>query len=98
METVYFYSRADEKVMKKVLDDDLFDEIVPTINECKFMGIDKDGFCMYMKARDDMVDKARKLLAESPAKELKGEEGEAILRAFREQAEAAEAGMGTLFG
>ncbi len=67
MEAVFFYSRADEKAMKKVLDDDL-------------------------------LEKARKLLAESPAKELKGEEGEAVLKAFREQAEAAEAGMGTLFG
>lgn len=98
MEAVFFYSRADEKAMKKVLDDDLFDEIVPTINECKFMGIDKDGFCMYMKVRDDLLEKARKLLAESPSKEMKGEDGEAVIRAFREQAEAAEAGMGTLFG
>ena len=98
MELVYFYSTQDEKAMKKVLDDDLFDEIVPTVMECKFMGIDKDGFCMYMKARDELALKAKKLLAESPAKEMTGEEGEKIIKAFRDQAEAAEAGMGTLFG
>ena len=98
MELVYFYGKENEKAMKKVLDDELFDEIVPTVMECKFMGIDKDGFCMYIKARDDLAQKAKKLLSESPAKEMTGAEGEAIMKAFREQSEAAEAGMGTLFG
>ena len=98
MELVYFYSMENEKAMKKVLDDDLFDEIVPTINECKFMGINKDGFCMYIKVRDELALKAKKMLSESPAKVLTGEEGEAVIKAFREQAEAAEAGMGALFG
>ncbi|MFB3766334.1 MAG: hypothetical protein ACE14P_13945 [Methanotrichaceae archaeon] len=98
MELVYFYSKEDEKAMKKVLDDELFDEIVPTVMECKFMGIDKDGFCMYIKARDDLAQKAKKLLSETPAKEMTGAEGEAVIKAFREQSEAAEAGMGTLFG
>ena len=98
MEMVYFYGTENEKDMKKVLDDDLFDEIVPTIVECKFMGIDKDGFCMYIKVRDELALKAKQMLAESPAKELTGIEGEAVVKAFREQAEAAEAGMGALFG
>ena len=98
MELVYFYSTENEKAMKKVLDDDLFDEIVPTIVECKFMGINKDGFCMYIKVRDELALKAKKMLSESPAKELTGEEGVAVIKAFREQAEAAEAGMGALFG
>jgi hypothetical protein len=98
MEMVYSYSTENEKAMKKVLDDDLFDEIVPTIVECKFMGINMDGFCMYIKVRDELALKAKKMLSESPAKELTGVEGEAVIKAFREQAEAAEAGMGALFG
>jgi hypothetical protein len=98
MEIVYFYSMESEKAMKKVLDDDLFDEIVPTIVECKFIGLDKDGFCMYIKVRDELALRAKKMLSESPAKELTGVEGEAVIKAFREQAEAAEAGMGALFG
>lgn len=98
MELVYFYSTENEKAMKKVLDDDLFDEIVPTIVECKFMDINKDGFCMYIKVRDELALKAKKILSESPAKELTGVEGAAVIKAFREQAEAAEAGMGALFG
>ncbi len=98
MEMVYYYGKDDEKAMKKVLDDELFDEIVPTVMECKFMGINKDGFCMYIKARDDLAQKAKKLLSETPAKEMTGAEGESVIKAFREQSEAAEAGMGTLFG
>jgi hypothetical protein len=98
MEMVYFYSTENEKAMNKVLDDDLFDEIVPTISECKFMGIDKDGFCMYIKVRDELALKAKEMLRESPAKELTGDEGMTVIKAFREQAEAAEAGMGSLFG
>jgi hypothetical protein len=98
VELVYFYSTENEKAMKKVLDDDLFDEIVPTIVECKFMGINKDGFCMYIKVSDELALKAKQMLSESPAKELTGEEGVAVIKAFREQAEAAEAGMGALFG
>ena len=35
---------------------------------------------------------------ESAAEELKGEEGEALLKAFQEEAESAEAGMGAMFG
>jgi hypothetical protein len=98
VEMVYFYSTENEKDMKKVLDDDLFDEIVPTIVECKFMGVDKDGFCMYIKVRDELALKAKKMLSLSPAKELTGVEGVAVINAFREQAEASEAGMGALFG
>jgi len=42
--------------------------------------------------------KQKKHLAESAAEELKGEEGEALLKAFQEEAESAEAGMGAMFG
>ena len=40
------------------------------------------------------AEEARKLLAETAAKELKGEEGEKLMKAFQDEAEAAEAGMG----
>jgi len=66
--------------------------------ECKAMGRDLDGMCIYIKARDELAEEARKLLTESAAKELKGEEGEKLMQAFRDEAEAAEAGMGAMFG
>ena len=52
------------------------------------MGRDFDDMCLYIKARDELAEEARKLLAETAAKELKGEEGEALLKAFRDEAEA----------
>ncbi|HSD56682.1 MAG TPA: hypothetical protein VLB04_00765 [Methanotrichaceae archaeon] len=98
MELVYSYGMENEKAMNKLLDEEFFKRLGPTVRECKAMGLEKDGFCMYIKARDDLVEEARKLLADSPAKPLAGEEGEKLLKAFRDEAEAAEAGMGALFG
>ena len=46
----------------------------------------------------EVAEEARKQLEQCPAKELKGEEGEKLLKAFQEEAESAEAGMGAMFG
>ena len=98
MELVYTYGMDSDKAMKKMLDEDFWKRLGPTVRECKAMGLDKEGICIYIKARDELAQEARKLLAESAAKELKGEEGERLLLAFRDEAEAAEAGMGVIFG
>ena len=98
MELVYIYGLEGEKAMMKLLDEEFFKRLGPTVRECKAMGLDKDGFCIYIKARDDLAEEARKLLSPSLAKELKGDEGERLMQAFRDEAESAEAGMGTLFG
>lgn len=98
MELVYTYGTESDMQMKKLMDEEFFKRLGPTIRECKHMGIEKEGFCMHIKARDDLAEEAKKLLADSPAKELKGDEGEKLLKAFRDEAEAAEAGMGAIFG
>jgi hypothetical protein len=98
MEQVYTYGIDAEKTMKNLLDQDFFKRLGPTVRECKAMGLDMDGFCFYIKARDDLVEEAEKLLKDSPAKELKGDHGEKLLQAFRDESESAEAGMGALFG
>ncbi len=98
MELVYTYGMENVKVMNKLLDEDFWKRLGPTVRESKAMGLDKEGFCIHIKARDDLAEEARKLLAQSPAKELKGEEGERLIKAFQEEAEAAEAGMGAIFG
>jgi hypothetical protein len=98
MELIYTYGPEKDKDMKKLMDEEFFKRLGPTIRECKHMGLEKEGFCMYIKARDDLAEEAKKLLADSPAKPLAGEEGEKLLKAFRDEAEAAEAGMGALFG
>lgn len=98
MELVYTYGTESDKQIKKLMDEEFFKRLGPTIRECKHMGLEKEGFCMYIKARDELAEEAKKLLADSPAKELKGDEGEKLLKAFRDEAEAAEAGMGAIFG
>ena len=98
MESVYTYTMDSSKDMQKMLDEEFWKRLGPTVRECKAMGLEKEGMCLYIKARDEVALEAQKLLAGTAAKELKGEEGEALLKAFRDEAEAAEAGMGAMFG
>ncbi len=98
MELVYTYPMENSKDMLKMMDEEFWKRLGPTVRECKAMGLDKSGMCIYIKARDELALEARKLLAESSAKEMTGEEGEILLKAFRDEAEAAEAGMGAIFG
>lgn len=95
---VYTYAMEDEKTMKKLLDEEFFKRLGPTVRDCKTMGFDKAGSCIYIKAKEETALEAKKILADSPAKELKGEEGEKLIKAFKDEAEAAEAGMGAIFG
>jgi hypothetical protein len=98
MELVYAYEMESSKDMNKMLDEEFWKRLGPTVRECKAMGLEKEGMCLYIKAKDELVQEAQKLLAETAAKELKGEEAEVLLKAFRDEAEAAEAGMGAMFG
>jgi hypothetical protein len=98
MELVYTYPMDSSKDMQKMLDEEFWKRLGPTVRECKAMGLENEGMCLYIKARDELAAEAGKLLVETAAKELKGEDGERLLQAFREEAEAAEAGMGAMFG
>ncbi|VVB72503.1 Uncharacterised protein [uncultured archaeon] len=98
MELVYTYGMDSDKAMKKMFDEEFWKRLGPTVRECKSMGQNLDGMCIYIKARDELALEAKKLLAETRAKELKGEDAEMLLKAFRDEAEAAEAGMGAMFG
>ncbi|MDD1749276.1 MAG: hypothetical protein LUO89_05305 [Methanothrix sp.] len=98
MELVYTYSMESSKDMQKMMDEEFWKRLGPTVRECKAMGLEKEGMCLYIKAKDELAEEARKLLADTAAKEQKGEDGEMLLKAFRDEAEAAEAGMGAMFG
>jgi hypothetical protein len=98
MELVYFYDFEGHKVMKKMMDEDFFKRLGPTVRDCRSMGFDKEGYFIYIKARDDLAEEAKKRLMESPVELLTGDEADQVVRAFQEESEAAEAGMGTLFG
>ncbi|MFZ2471431.1 MAG: hypothetical protein WAW52_05745 [Methanothrix sp.] len=98
MELVYTYAMESSKDMQKMMDEEFWKRLGPTVRECKAMGLEKDGMCLYIKAKDELAGEAQKLLADTAAKELKGEDAEKLLKAFRDEAEAAEAGMGAMFG
>jgi hypothetical protein len=98
MELVYTYAMESSNDMQKMMDEEFWKRLGPTVRECKAMGLEKEGMCLYIKAKDELAAEARKLLADTAAKELKGEEAEMLLKAFRDEAEAAEAGMGAMFG
>ena len=98
MELVYFYDFEDHKVMKKMMDEDFFKRLGPTVRDCKSMGFDREGYFVYIKAREDLAEEAKKRLLESPVELLVGDEADKVVRVFWEESEAAEAGMGSLFG
>ena len=98
MELVYTYAMESSNDMQKMMDEEFWKRLGPTLRDCKAMGLEKDGMCLYIKARDELVLEAQKLLADTAAKVLLGEEAEMLLKAFRDEAEAAEAGMGAMFG
>jgi len=98
MELVYTYAMESSKEMNKMLDEEFWKRLGPTVRECKAMGLEKEGMCLYIKARDELAAQTQKLLADTAAKMLLGEEAEKLLKAFRDEAEAAEAGMGAMFG
>jgi hypothetical protein len=98
VELVYTYAMESSNDMQKMMDEEFWKRLGPTVRDCKAMGLEKDGMCLYIKARDELVQEAQKLLADTAAKVLLGEEGEMLLKAFRDEAEAAEAGMGAMFG
>lgn len=98
MELVYFYDFEGHKVMTKMMDEDFFKRLGPTVRDCKSMGFDKEGYFIYIKARGDLAEEAKKMFLESSVELLIGDEADHVARAFREESEAAEAGMGTLFG
>jgi hypothetical protein len=98
MELVYTYAMESSKDMNKMLDEEFWKRLGPTVRECKAMGLEKEGMCLYIKAKDELAAEAQKLLADTAAKVLLGEKAEVLLKAFRDEAEAAEAGMGAMFG
>ena len=55
MELVYTYAMESSKDMTKMLDEEFWKRLGPTVRECKAMGLEKDGMCLYIKARDELA-------------------------------------------
>ncbi len=50
MELVYTYPMDSSKDMQKMLDEEFWKRLGPTVRECKAMGLEKEGMCLYIKA------------------------------------------------
>ena len=55
MELVYIYPMDKSKDMQKMLDEEFWKRLGPTVRDCKAMGLDKDGMCIYIKVKDDVI-------------------------------------------
>ena len=48
MELVYIYPMDKSKDMQKMLDEEFWKRLGPTVRECKAMGLDKEGMSLYI--------------------------------------------------
>ena len=59
MELVYIYPMDKSKDMQKMLDEEFWKRLGPTVRDCKAMGLDKDGMCIYIKVRTSWQQKPK---------------------------------------
>lgn len=98
MDSLYFYSYEGKKQAEKALDHDFFKRIGYTIREAKLLGSKRQGFYLYFNTTPENTKKAEELLAELKLEKPDAKEAEEIIKAIKEEAESAEAGMGAIFG
>jgi len=71
MELVYIYPMDKSKDMQKMLDEEFWKRLGPTVRDCKAMGLDKDGMCIYIKAKDELAAEAKSSLQIRQPRSLK---------------------------
>ena len=100
MEAVYFFTYEQERELNKVLDQDFFKRIGPTLREAKILGIEnRDGFFVYLSSPEDSIKKAEELLKETAQVErLYDKELEEVINKIKVEDKNAQAGMGLIFG
>ncbi len=75
MELVYTYPMENSKDMLKMMDEEFWKQLGSTARECKAMGLEKNGMCIYIKAKDELALEARKLLANTAGQGAEGRRG-----------------------
>jgi hypothetical protein len=68
------------------------------LNDARGLGLEGANYFLYVKADDAFFKKNERAILDAGAKELQGPEYEKVKRKFEESAEAAEAGLGAIFG
>ncbi len=102
MEAVYFYEDKEKKDVDKLLDEEFFKRLGPSVREAAIMGTGrKTGYYLYVKADNpEKMTQAVKLIEESkiPIKKVTGDEEKHILDYVHNEEDEAAAGMGAIFG
>ncbi len=102
MEAVYYYEDKEKKAVDKLLEDEFFKRLGPSVREAAIMGTGKKtGYYIYVKADNpDKMTQAVKLIEESkiPIAKVTGDEEKHILDYVHNEEEEAAAGMGAIFG
>jgi hypothetical protein len=98
MDALYFYSYECKKQAEKALEQDFFKRMGYTVREAKLLGSKRQGYFLHFNTTPENIKKAEELLAELKLEKPDPREFEEIIKAIKEEAESAEAGMGVLFG
>ncbi|MEM2924976.1 MAG: hypothetical protein QXJ68_04730 [Methanocellales archaeon] len=98
MDALYFYSYEGKKQVEKVLEHDFFKRMGYTVREAKLLGSKRQGFFLHFNTTPENIKKAEDLLSELKLEKPEPREAEEIIKAIKEEAESAEAGMGAIFG
>jgi hypothetical protein len=102
MEVVYFYEDTEKKSVDKLLDEEFFKRLGPTVREAAIMGTGhKTGYYLYVKAENPVkMTEALRLIDESkiPMKKCTGDEEKQVLDYVHKEEDEAASGMGAIFG
>ncbi len=102
MEAVYFYEEKEKKPVDKLLEDEFFKRLGPSVRDAGIMGTQrKTGYYLYVRADNpDKMKEAVRLIEESkiPVVKIAGDEEKHILDYVHNEEDEAAAGMGAIFG
>jgi hypothetical protein len=102
MEVVYFYDEKEKQPVDKLLEEEFFKRLGPSVRDAAMMKLGrKEGYYLYVKAENPVkMTEALRLIEESkiPLTKLTGDEEKKVIEAIHTEDEEAASGMGAIFG
>ena len=102
MEVVYFYDEKEKQPVDKLLEEEFFKRLGPSVRDAAMMKAGrKSGYYLYVKAEDPVkMTEALRLIEESkiPLTKLTGDEEKNVIEAIHKEDDEAASGMGAIFG
>ncbi len=95
METILYFEKKDEAKLKELLDREPYCRGGYSITDCGALGFKREGNYLYFNHSEEIIKEFKEAAKDicKPAEEEKE-----VLKKLREQEEAANAGMGMVFG